>query len=147
MWVNSAIYKNGMISVTFTCYQPGIGYNNRTEFLYTTPTYNWNSIDFYSKHKTTYINFLNTMVVKTLDIKRKIAKLALYEALDTGKITDVMNAITILDPTFDPPIFNQRARWQRELEFKIAEDTSLMVISTCYNGRNLNRYFKTLMLM
>ena len=147
MWVTSAIYENEQITVTFTCYQPGIGYNTRTEFLDTTPSYNWNKICFYSKHKTTYIDFLNSFVVKTLDIKRRIAKLALDQALDSGEYAKVMNTISVLDRTFEPPIFNERARWQRELMYKIASETSLVVVSTCYNEKNLERYSKILMTM
>ena len=147
MWVTYASYHNEQtVTVKYEKYIPGIGYKIHTEFLNTTPAGNWTELEFDDHSTTTYYDFLNAMVVKNIDIKRRIAKLALDQALDRGEYVKIMNTISVLDPTFDPPIFNERARWQRELLHKIASETSLVVVSTCYNENNLERYSKLLML-
>jgi len=147
MWVKSATVDRDYVVVTYTKWNEGIGWKEHTEYLLTTPSGNWTHIEFAHDSTTTYFDFLNAMVVKTIDIKRKIAKISLDRALESEKYTEIVNSITLLDPTFEPPIFNQRARWQRELEKQLATNTSIVVISTCYNEKNLERYSKTLMLL
>ena len=148
MWVTSANYDNdGTITVAYEKHIPGIGWKEHTEYLYTTPSGGWSELEFDEDSTTTYYDFLNAMVVKNIDIKRRIAKYALDQALDNGQYAKIMNTISVLDPTFEPPSFNERARWQRELLCKIATETSLVVLSTCYNEKNLERYSKILMLM
>ena len=149
MWVTSATYDSEQttVTVTYTKHIPGIGWKDHTEYLDTIPAGGWYELKFDDDSTTTYYDFLNAMVIKNIDIKRRIAKLALDQALDNGEYLKVMNTISVLDPTFEPPIFNERARWQRELMYKIASDTSLVVVSTCYNEKNLERYSKLLMLM
>jgi len=149
MWVTSATYDSEQttVKVTYTKHIPGIGWKEHTEYLDTTPSGGWYELEFGDDSTTTYYDFLNAMVIKNIDIKRRIAKLALDQALDNGEYAKVMNTISVLDPTFEPPIFNERARWQRELMYKIASETSLVVVSTCYNEKNLEKYSKILMLM
>lgn len=147
MWVKSATFDRDYVVVTYTKFIEGLGWKDHIEYLLTTPSGNWTRLEFDSHSTTTYLDFLNAMVVKTIDIKRKIAKISLDHALESGRYTEILNSITLLDPTFEPPVFNQRARWQRELEKSLATNTSLVVISTCYNEINLERYSKTLMLL
>ena len=149
MWIKSAkcFSHDNCIAATYVKYIDGIGWKEHTEYLDTTPAGGWTELAFDNNSATTYYDFLNAMVIKNIDIKRRIAKFALDQALDNGEYAKIMNAISVLDPTFEPPIFNERARWQRELLFKIATDTSLLVVSTCYNEKNLEKYSKLLMLM
>jgi hypothetical protein len=147
MWVNSAKFENNLVTVTYVKFIPGLGWKDHTEYLETTPSGGWTSLEFDNDSTTTYYDFLNAMVVKNIYIKRRIAKLALDQALDTEDYTRIMNTISVLDPTFEPPIFNERARWQRELLYKIAAETSLVVISTCYNENRLEKYARLLMLV
>ena len=147
MWVKFANYSNDTVSVTYTKYTPGTGWNDHTEFLDTCPSGGWSSLVFDRDSTTTLYDFLNAMVVKNIDIKRRIAKFALDQALEIGEYQKIVNALTILDPTFEPPIINERARWQRELLYDIASRSSLVVLSTCYNEKNLEKYSKVLMLI
>jgi hypothetical protein len=147
MWVKTAVVDRDYVVVTYLKWNEGTCWKEHTEYLLTSPSGNWTRIEFAQDSATSYLDFLNAMVVKTIDIKRRIAKISLDHALESEKYTEIMNYITILDPTFDPPIFNQRARWQRELEKQIAKNTSLVVLSTCFNEKNLEKYSKTLMLL
>jgi len=120
---------------------PGIGNQAKKDYLYTSPLGNWNEIKFLHEDGVSYTNFLNTMVFKNIEVQRKIAKLTLDHALESGfDRTELMNAIQYLDPTFQPPVINKRCRWQRELLDEIVTNTSLHVISTCRNMRRLDRY-------
>lgn len=147
MWIASAKYENDNVVATYVKFIPGIGWKNHTEYLETVPVGGWTFLDFSNDNATYYYDFLNAMVEKNLCIKRRIAKLALDMALDNKDYVRIMNSISILDPTFEPPIFNENARWQRELLYKIASETSLVVISTCYNEKNLERYSRLLRLV
>ena len=121
---------------------PGIGYQKKIDYLYTSPLGNWNDIKFEQEDEVLYTNILNTIVVKNIEVQRKLAKLALDHALDSGlDRVEIMNAIQYLDPTFQPPVINKRCRWQRELLDEIVTNTSLHIISTCRNMRRLERYF------
>jgi hypothetical protein len=81
-------------------------------------------------------------------VLRKTAQLALQEHDDEStsdrRLLKVLDALTILDPTFEPPVFNMDAKWQMELLRKMALDTSLRVITTCRNATRLKRYSKKL---
>lgn len=148
MWVKSAEYieNTGNIAVTYTKYVPGTGWNYHTEFFGSSPSGGWTHLEFDQSSTTTLCEFLNAMVVKDITIKRRIAKLALDHALESERYSDIIAHISLLDPTFEPPVFNHRARWQRELERDIATNTSWAVISSCYNEKNLERYSRTLIL-
>jgi|TARA_B110000285_G_scaffold69389_1_gene79805 hypothetical protein len=124
---------------------PGIGMKQHREWLYNTaPTGNWTHLTF-EPNQTRYDCFLDCMVKKTLDIRRRLCRLAL-DSHDTDiaffktKIR-LMNAIKILDPTFEPPVINRKCGWQNELLNEIYWTTSLRVIATCINEYRLERYF------
>ena len=133
------------VVITHTTWVPGTGWKDHTAYLTTKPEGNWNEIKFDSGTFTTYEDFLNTMVEKNLEVHRRIAKAALDTAIyeDTNKIK-LMNCIKILDPTFVPPIINQKCGWQNELVEEIATITSARIIATCKNESRLDRYFRVL---
>jgi hypothetical protein len=145
MAINRAVYDGDGIDVTYTIFTPGIGDEVTLDRIHTTPNSNWTNLNFGPDSQTWYVDFLNSMVVKDLSVYRKMAKLMVetYE----GSYSELMHTITILDPTFTPPIINERAWWQRDLVKDIAMNTSQCVIATCMNERRLDRYIRTLTIM
>ena len=134
-----------VIDVTYDKFVPGIGVNSHREWFYdTAPTGNWTHLTF-DPHQTKYESFLDCMVKKTLEVRRKLCKLALdnHDTVVPIYKTKIrlMNAIKILDPTFEPPLINRKCGWQNELLDEIYRNTSLRVISTCINEYRLDRYF------
>lgn len=145
-WVKSASYENGVMSVVIMKYIDCIGVRSRTDFLDTVPLGGWTQLSYGPMSKTTYVDFLQGCVEKTLDIKRKMARLNLDEALDSGKFINIMNAIRILDPSFVPPVINKDSKWQRHLVRDIASRTSIEVISACTDENRLTKYSTVLRL-
>ena len=133
------------IEVTYTKFIPGLGNKRHTEYITTQPQGNWTELVFQKDSGATYINFLNTMVYKNLEVHRRIAKLSLDLVLEkfSGSYEMIMDNITLLDPTFGPPDINSACTWQRELLRDIAVNTSARVIATCRNKRRLHKYAKT----
>lgn len=134
-----------VIEITVEKFIPGIGMKQHCEWLYhTSPTGNWTNISF-EPNQTKYESFLDCMVKKNLDIRRRLCKLALDShdiMIPTQKIKiRLMNAIKILDPTFEPPLINRKCGWQNELLNEIYRNTSMRVIATCINEYRLERYF------
>ena len=134
-----------VIEVVYDKFTPGIGVKSHREWMYhTAPTGNWTHLTF-DPHQTKYECFLDCMVKKTLEVRRKLCKLALDNhdivvPIYKTKIR-LMNAIKILDPTFEPPLINRKCGWQNELLDEIYRNTSLRVIATCLNEYRLERYF------
>ena len=133
------------VIITHTTWVPGTGWKDHTAYLTTKPEGDWNEIKFDSGTFTTYEDFMNTMVEKNLEVHRRIAKAALDTAIYEDKnMIKLMNCIKILDPTFVPPIINQKCGWQNELVEEIATITSARIIATCKNESRLDRYFRVL---
>ncbi len=148
MWVSNAQYTNGHVVIDYTTWAPGTGYEYHVMELKTEPEGDWARIKF-EPHNVSLTHFLNVMVVKNLEVSRKIATISLEKRVqefcdNNEKLTKLMHAITILDDTFTPPIFNDNCRWQMELLYDIVNDTSYRVITTCRNQRRLDNYFKNL---
>ena len=134
-----------VIEVVYDKFTPGIGVKSHREWIYNTaPTGNWTNLLF-DPHQTKYECFLDCMVKKTLEVRRKLCKLALdnHDIVVPVYNTKIrlMNAIKILDPTFEPPLINRKCGWQNELLDEIYRNTSLRVIATCLNEYRLDRYF------
>lgn len=132
-----------IIEIVYEKFVPGIGMKSHREWVYNTaPTGNWNHILF-EPNQTTYECFLECMVKKTLEVRRKLCKLALdkHEYPTQSTKIRLMNALKILDPTFEPPLINRKCGWQNELLNEIYKHTSIRVITTCINEYRLDRYF------
>ncbi len=132
-----------LVEVVYDKFIPGIGMNSHREWMYnTSPTGNWHHLLF-EPNQTRYECFLECMVKKTRDVRRKLCKLALnnHEYPTHSTKIRLMNAIKILDPTFEPPLINRKCGWQNELLNEIYRNTSLRVIATCNNEYRLDRYF------
>jgi hypothetical protein len=118
---------------------------NHTDFIYTEPIGRWTRLDF-DGDKCDYVSFLDCMVYKNVDVHRKMATLLLDEILDNSLHVNqiqLLNAMSILDPTFTPPWINVHCVWQQELMETIINKT-FHVINTCYNQKRLSRYVSVL---
>jgi len=141
MFVKSAKFmydvdcENHVIEVKTDKWLTGTGWREHTDFLYTSPKGNWTELKFTTREQVRYVDFLNTMVNKNLEIARKIALLHVDRILESpnrhSSFVNLMNSIPILDPTFVPPDFNLRCRWQRELLETICNEWVKSVILTC----------------
>jgi hypothetical protein len=124
---------------------PGIGMKQHREWIYdTAPTGDWIHMTF-EPNQTRYDCFLDCMVKKTVEVRRRLCRLALTNH-DTEPRTfkakiRLMNAIRILDPTFVPPRINRKCGWQNELLTEIYGRTSIRVIAACTNSYRLAHYF------
>ena len=133
------------IEIEYIKHLPGTGSKKHTAYVYTTPVGNWHDLKFKESDDVSYSNFLNTMVFKNIDVRRKLAKLALDRIIESEWYRiNLLNAIRILDPTFIPPMINLHCHWQCELMEEIATITSLRIIATCRNEKRLERYFNAL---
>jgi hypothetical protein len=132
------------VEIEFTRYSKRKGWRTYTDTIETYPEGDWTEINFGPDNFVPYEDFLNTMVHKNVGVCRKIAELSLdnVSTKNTHRLIRIMNAIKILDPTFQPPVINTDCKWQLGLLRDIAFDTSYHVIESCINKKRLERYFK-----
>ena len=117
-YVREALYTYNIdegehiVEVVYDKFSPGIGVMTHREWFYdTAPTGNWTRILFES-NQTKYECFLDCMVKKNLHTRRRLCRLVIDNhdiVIPTynDKIR-LMNAIKILDPTFEPPLINRK---------------------------------------
>lgn len=139
-----------IIEIEYVKYTPGIGYETRKEFFNTTPIGSWTEIKAISD-TLRYEQFLDTMVNKTTEIRRKMALVELESALvennNTRSIVRIMNSVKILDPTFSPPVINMRCSWQKKFIKQMCIDQLPLIIETCTNDLRLEKFFRVLQLI
>jgi hypothetical protein len=138
-----------IVEIEYTKNEAGGGWKTHKEWLYTYPEGDWTTIHFDPERFVKYEDFLNSMVFKNLEVSRRIAKLSLdnVSTKDPKKLVILMNAIKILDPTFEPPIINTNCTWQLELLRHIALSTSYKIIASCKNKKRLRTYFRVSQLL
>ena len=141
--------ENDTVEIEYTKHIPGIGWKIHTDYIDTYPEGDWTELTFDDSTTVKYVDFLNTMVFKSLDVSRKIAKVSLdnFSGKSKRKLLKVMNAIRILDPTFTPPEINTDCSWQNELLDHICHSVSYRIIATCTNKYRLDRYSKVVQLI
>jgi hypothetical protein len=123
------------------------GHNKKkkTDYIYSRPYGTWTEMTFTREEDFTYVEFLKGMVVKNIDVHRKLALLAHERVVDHPEHhIQMMNAIRILDKTFWPPTINLRCRWQREFMYELVNNFTICVIATGRNTRRLGRYFSAM---
>ena len=139
-----------IIEVEYVKYTNGIGYENMKDTLNTTPIGTWTSIQSISD-TLRYEQFLDAMVHKTIETRRKMALIELENALcennNTRSIVRIVNAIKILDPTFSPPVINMQCMWQKKFLKDMCRDHLPYVINTCTNDHRLDKFFRVLQLI
>ncbi len=125
----------------------GKGYNTYRDYINTKPLADWVKIT--SKTQSIpYEKFLDTMCEKTLEVRQKMAELALENILsdkrDIHTYIRTAHASKILDPTFQPPWINIKSAWQREFIRKFCEDTLADLIQRTTEESRLEYFFNVL---
>jgi hypothetical protein len=125
----------------------GKGYNTYRDYINTKPLADWVKIT--SKTQSIpYEKFLDTMCEKTLEVRQKMAELALENILsdkrDIHTYIRTAHASKILDPTFQPPWINIKSAWQREFIRKFCEDTLTDLIQRTTEESRLEHFFNVL---
>ncbi|ADQ91515.1 hypothetical protein OlV1_138 [Ostreococcus lucimarinus virus 1] len=122
----------------------GKGYMTYIDYINTKPLADW--VVLTSKTQSIpYEKFLDTMCEKTLEVRQKMAELAVENIIaDRQNIHTyirVAHASKILDPTFQPPWINIKSAWQREFIKKFCEDTLLDLVQRTQDESRLEYFF------
>ena len=125
----------------------GKGYNTYRDYINTKPLADWVKIT--SKTQSIpYEKFLDTMCEKTLEVRQKMAELALENILAVRRnihtYIRVAHASKILDPTFQPPRINIESAWQKDFIRKFCEDTLADLIQRTTDESRLEYFFSVL---
>ena len=125
----------------------GKGYETYVDYINTRPLADW--IVLTSKTQSIpYEKFLDTMCEKTLEVRQKMAELAVENILaDKRSIHTYIraaHAVTILDPTFQPPWINIKSAWQREFIKRFCHETLSDVVQRTTNESRLEYFFSVL---
>ena len=141
--------QSDIVEIEYTKYVHGNGWKKHKDWVYTYPEGDWTEITFGDLSPVKYVDFLNTMVFRNLEVHRKIATLSLDSVSKKSpkKLLRLMNAIRILDPTFEPPEINTYSAWQMGLLNHIALGSSHEIIANCKNKKRINRYFRVVQLI
>jgi hypothetical protein len=135
------------IEITYERFIRGKGYATYVDYINTKPLANWTFLK--SKKQTIpYEKFLDTMCEKTLEVRQKLAEIALENIVaDKQTIHTYIRtayASKILDPTFQPPWINTESAWQREFIKKFCVDTLSDLIQRCEDESRLEYFFNVL---
>lgn len=138
------------IELKYTRYIEGLGYMRFPECFEAEPIGNWTEID--ATHGSfRYEEFLDTMVVKTIDTRRTMTAVELENVLCENRniysILRIMNAVKIIDPTFIPFIINTKCTWQKQAAKDFCVYTFPDVIYACKNANRLDKLFTVLRLI
>ena len=141
---------SNIVEVEYTKYECGIGYISKRDVFDTTPIGNWTEIRSITD-TLRYEQFLDTMVNKTTEIRRKMALVELETSMcennNTRSIVRIMNAVKILDPTFSPPVINMKCSWQKKLAKSICVEQLPHIIETSTSELRLEKFFRVLQLI
>mgnify|MGYP000139616328 CR=1 FL=1 len=119
-------------------------YTTFTDYLNTQPL-GWTRI----KCKADYYKFLDAMVVKTLEVRQRMAELQLEHTLYTGSqeprfYVRLINATKILDPTFQPPRIDMDCDWQVDFITQFCKKSIHAAVQGCISKKRLE-YFTSVM--
>lgn len=135
------------VTIKYERYVKEKGYATYVDYIHTKPLADWT----YLKSNTQsipYEKFLDTMCEKTLEVRQKMAEIALQNILaDKQKIHTYIRtayASKILDPSFQPPWINTESAWQREFIRKFCSDTLADLIQRCEDESRLEYFFNVL---
>jgi hypothetical protein len=115
-------------------HQPG-----HIDFLHTSPVGGWNVLNF-EGDECDYVSFLETMVFKNIEVFKKIATLRTNRILSRkGNRIEVLEAMSVLDPTFVPPEINSNCKWQMNMVEDMVKHV-YAIITTSYSEYKLKQY-------
>lgn len=135
------------VAIRYERFVKGKGYATYVDYIHTKPLADWT----YLRSQTQsipYEKFLDTMCEKTIEVRQKMAELALQNIVaDKQTIHTYIRtayASKILDPTFQPPWINTESAWQREFIKKFCVDTLADLIQRCEDESRLEYFFNVL---
>jgi len=136
-----------LVEINYNKYIEGFGYETFCDYFNTTLSGN---IDVSSK-SIRYEKFLDAMVNKTIETRRRMVSIQLENVLLENKnihsLIRVMNSVKIIDRTFSPPYINKTCSWQKRMVQDFCSITLPKVINTCTNDGKLEMMFKVLQLI
>jgi len=139
--------KLDYVAITYERFVRGKGYATYVDYIHTKPLANWTVLKSESQ-SIPYEKFLDTMCEKTLELRQKMAELALENIMaDKQSMHTFIRtayASKILDPTFQPPWINTESAWQREFIKKFCMDTLTDLIQICEDESRLEHFFNVL---
>ena len=135
------------IEIEYERFVWGKGYETYKDYINTKPLADWVLLT--SKTQSIpYEKFLDTMCEKTLEVRQKMADLAIQNILADKRSVHTYirtaHASTILDPTFQPPWINVKSAWQREFIKKFCEDTLADLVQRTTHASRLEYFFSVL---
>ena len=135
------------VEIAYERFVRGKGYETYKDYINTKPLADW--VVLTSKTQSIpYERFLDTMCEKTLEVRQKMAELAIQNILADKRSVHTYirtaRASTILDPTFQPPWINVKSAWQREFIKKFCEDTLADLVQRTTHASRLEYFFSVL---
>jgi len=135
------------VEIVYDRFVKGEGYTAFTDYINTEPLADWTAL-MSEKRTIPYDKFLDAMVKPTLEVRQRMAELALENFLsyiqDNRSYVRVVHAIRILDPTFQPPRVNMESAWQMEFVKNVCEEHVLNAIEMCTKKSRLKYFFNVL---
>jgi len=132
------------VEIVYERFVKGSGYNTYIDYINTKPLADWVVL----KSKTQsipYEKFLDTMCEKTLEVRHKMAELAVENIIaDSPKLNSyirIVHACKILDPTFQPPRINMKSAWQRDFIKEFCSNNIEGAIKECEDAERLDYFF------
>ena len=144
-----------IVEIEYDKYLEGFGFEMFTDYFKTTlsGTSNYFSVsnDNNEQKPIRYEQFLDTMVNKTTDTRRRMVSVqlenVLFENKNTHSLIRIMNTVKILDPTFIPPYINVTCSWQKRMVREFCLTTFPKVIHSCTSDHRLDLTFRVLQLI
>ena len=135
------------VEIVYDRYKKGKGYETYTDYINTEPLADWTYLES-EKRSIPYEKFLDTMVEKSLEVRQRMAELALENILsydrDDRTYIRIVHAMKILDPTFQPPRIKMESAWQMEIIKKLCKKYAPHAIQTCTKKSRLEYFFNVL---
>jgi hypothetical protein len=143
-----------IVEIKYDKYLEGFGFETFTDYFKTTLSGTSNKFvvsNSNDQKPIRYEQFLDTMVNKTTDTRRKMISVQLENVLcenkNTHSLIRIMNTVKILDPTFIPPYINVTCSWQKRMVREFCLTTFPKVINSCTSDHRLDVGFRVLQLI
>lgn len=135
------------VEIKYTRYIDGEGYQNFADCFTTKPVGGWTDLKSQTESMR-YEDFLDTMVEKTVVVRRVMALIQLDNCLcennNIYSLIRIMNAVKIIDPTYEPSFINITCGWQKRFIKDFCTRTLPTVVETCNNEMRLEKLFNVL---
>ncbi len=141
-----------LVELSYSKYIEGFGYEKFTDYFKTKIIGTSNEIVIQgTKRSVRYEQFLDTMLEKTTETRRKMVLVQLGNVLLENKnvhsLIRIMNTVKILDSTFVPPFINVTCSWQKRMVKEFCLLTFPKVIESSVSDHKLDLTFRVLQLI